>query len=75
MDSHISGPLKQDCGYMYIDAANDVLIMTNAGVPDATVGAGLAGKGSICTDRTNGTAYVNKGTKTTPSWKLVTQAA
>jgi len=52
----------------------DTVWTVNAGVPDATVGAGIAGKGSLCSDTTNGTLYVNGGTKAVPAWKLVTQA-
>ena len=50
-------------------------IITNAGVPSAAIGVGVAGKGSICIDVANGKLYVNAGTIDVPSWKLVTQAA
>lgn len=59
----------------YGTAGTDWCIFPHAGVPDATVGVGFAGKGSLCSDIANGTLYVNGGTKTTPAWKLVTQAA
>ena len=52
----------------------DWCIFPYAGVPDATIGAGFAGKGSVCCDTTNGNAYINGGTKGTPAWKLVTKA-
>jgi hypothetical protein len=49
-----------------------------AGVPvDGTSGtqAGVAEKGAICIDTTNGKLYVNGNTKASPTWKLVTSAA
>lgn len=57
-------------GYGIVSA--DIVIIANAGIPDATVGVGIAGKGSICSDITNGKLYVNGGTKAIPAWKLVT---
>jgi hypothetical protein len=53
----------------------DVVIICNAGVPDATVGAGVAGAGSMCIDTTAPNLYINGGTKAVPAWKLVTRAA
>lgn len=53
-------------------------VLSNAGVPtDGTsgTGAGVAGKGSICLDVTNGKAYLNGNTTASPTWKLVTSAA
>ena len=50
---------------------NGVWLFHKAGVPvDGTsgTGAGWAGKGSLCVDRTNGTLYQNTGTKTSPTW-------
>jgi hypothetical protein len=58
-----------------VQLGHDFALIVNAGVPDATIGAGYGGKGSLCSDVTNGNLYVNGGTKTTPSWKLVTRAA
>ena len=40
----------------------------NAGVPDATVGVGYCGKGSLCSDTTNGKLYINTGTVAAPVW-------
>ena len=52
-------------------------VITNNGVPVDGIygtGAGEISKGSLCLDSTNGNAYINAGTQTTPSWKLVTRA-
>jgi hypothetical protein len=57
----------------YITIGVDTVIFTNAGAP-TTQGAGFAGKGSMCSDVTNGNLYINAGTKAVPSWKLVTKA-
>lgn len=57
---------------------NDVCIIQSAGAPtDGTsgTGAGEAGPGSLCVDRTNKNVYVNANTKASPTWKLVTRAA
>lgn len=54
---------------------NDCVWLPNAGVPDANVGKGVAGKGSLCSDTTNGELYINAGTKATPAWKKVTKSA
>jgi hypothetical protein len=48
--------------------------IASTGAPTAATGAGTAGKGSLCTNRTSGDLYVNKGTLATPDWKLVTVA-
>lgn len=56
---------------------NDVRHFSTAGVPvDGVSGTGVndAGKGSLCTDYTNGKLYINGGTKTSPLWKIVTSA-
>jgi hypothetical protein len=53
---------------------NDVVIIQLAGVPvDGTsgTGAGFAGKGSLCIDRTNAKLYQNTNTKASPTWALV----
>lgn len=57
---------------------NEVCLLSKAGAPvdgAAGTGAGFAGLGSICVDRTNGKLYINGGTKASPTWKLVTSAA
>lgn len=54
--------------------SHEVCLLSNAGVPDSSVGAGTAEVGSICVDRSAGKLYVNGGSKATPSWKLVTSA-
>lgn len=46
-------------------------ILDNAGVPDASIGATFADKGSLCSDTTNGNLYINTGDATTPVWKVV----
>ena len=61
-----------------IRMANEVVILTIAGVPVdgvAGTGAGFAGVGSQAIDRTNGNIYINANTKASPTWKLVTRAA
>lgn len=50
----------------------------NAGIPvDGASGTqvGVAEKGAILIDTTNGKQYLNGGTKASPLWKLVTSAA
>ncbi|MEW6171860.1 MAG: hypothetical protein AB1510_02155 [Bacillota bacterium] len=54
---------------------NDVVIVVHNAAPDNTIGATIAGPGSLCIDRTNSNLYVNAGTKAVPAWKLVTRAA
>lgn len=49
-----------------------------AGVPvDGTSGtqAGVAEKGALVIDTTNGNLYINANTKASPTYKLVTRAA
>lgn len=61
-----------------LSLSNDVVLLTNAGVPTngtSGTGAGLSGPGSICVDYTNANLYVNGNTKASPTWKLVTRAA
>lgn len=60
-------------GYAIIDG--DIVWMYKAGVPGAGDGVDVAGKGSLCSDITNGNLYINAGTKAVPAWKLVTRAA
>lgn len=50
----------------------------NAGVPvDGAAGTqfGVAEKGALLIDTTNGKLYLNGGTLASPTWKLVTSAA
>lgn len=47
-----------------------VYILSKAGVPGASDGAGIAEKGSLCVDTTSGKLYSNTGTKTTPAWTV-----
>jgi hypothetical protein len=58
--------------------SNDVCIMQLAGVPvdgGSGTGANFAGPGSLCIDTTNKNAYINAGSKASPTWKLITRAA
>lgn len=67
------GILKAD-----VRMSKEVCILNLAGVPTdggAGTGAGFAQIGSMAIDRTNGNAYINAGTKASPTWKLVTRAA
>ena len=60
--------------FLCIDPTTNVWWFTTAGVPtDGTSGdgAGWAGKGSQCTDTTNGKLYINTGTKASPTWTVV----
>lgn len=53
---------------------NNVLLLSNAGVPSngtTGTGAGAAGKGSLCSDYTNGKLYINTGTQASPTWTVV----
>lgn len=58
----------------WVTLSPDLVWIGSAGAP-TTLGTKFAGKGSICSDYTNGNLYINAGTKATPSWKLVTRAA
>jgi len=54
-----------------VDLGESVWLFHNAGVPsDGTsgTGAGWAGPGSLCLDRTNGELYTNQNTKASPTW-------
>lgn len=56
----------------------EVCVLSGAGAPTngvAGTGAAFAEIGSIYCDRTNGKAYINGGTKASPTWKLITSAA
>lgn len=62
------------CKYILIDPDTSCWWFTSAGVPTAGAsgdGAGWAGKGSQCTDTTNGKLYINTGTKASPTWTVV----
>jgi len=62
------GGIGSKSGVMFGDG---VWLFTNAGVPSdgaSGTGAGFAGKGSICSDITNGELYTNQGTKASPTW-------
>lgn len=53
---------------------NSVRVIVLAGVPvDGTSGteAGVAGKGSLVIDSTNGKLYINTNTKASPTWTVV----
>jgi hypothetical protein len=52
----------------------DLMHLYGAGAPSASTGAGQAQTGSEYTDYSAGKIYVNSGSKTTPSWRLVTSA-
>lgn len=50
----------------------NVTFFTNAGAPsNGTTGAGFAGKGSLCSDSTNGILYINTNTMASPTWVKV----
>jgi hypothetical protein len=62
--------LRQKFGRLIL--GTDCTLFTNAGAPTNSVtGAGFAGIGSLCVDTTNGKAYINTGTKATPTWTVV----
>lgn len=52
------------------DAANSkVFTLVNAGAPtNGVTGIGIAGKGCLLVDTTNGTLYQNTGTLASPTW-------
>jgi hypothetical protein len=55
--------------------SNNVCVLQKAGAPGSGDGAGFAGPGSLCIDTSGHDAYINAGTKTTPSWKKFTRAS
>ncbi|MFZ5650143.1 MAG: hypothetical protein ACOY4I_04725 [Bacillota bacterium] len=60
------------------DYGNDVVLIIHNAVPTdgaSGTGAGVAGPGSLCINRTAGNIYINANTKASPTWKLVTRAA
>ena len=48
-----------------------VFLLVNPGVPDATVGVGMANKGCLCINTAAGALYINTGDSVTPVWALV----
>jgi hypothetical protein len=72
-------PVPLSIGPPISGAATSVaMIFTNAGAPTngtSGTGAGIAGPGSMCIDTTNFNLYLNGGTTSSPTWKLVTRAA
>jgi hypothetical protein len=58
-----------------IGDVSNIRLIANAGVPDSTVGANTCGPGSLCIDTSNANLYVATGTKSAPTWKLITRAA
>jgi hypothetical protein len=69
--SRLKGSIAADGG---ISIGNGAWVFSNAGVPSAGTsgtGAGWAGKGSLCTDTTNGKLYINTGTTASPTWTVV----
>lgn len=68
--SRTKGAIAADNG-LYL--GNDAWLFSKAGVPTAGTsgdGAGWAGKGSLCTDATNGKLYINTNTKASPTWTV-----
>lgn len=61
-------------GILDVSGGNDVVIMSNAGAPTngaSGTGAGTAGAGSLCMDRTNAKLYINTNTTASPTWTVV----
>jgi hypothetical protein len=55
--------------------SGEVCILNGAGAPtNGVTGATFAEIGSLYIDRTNGKAYINGGTKASPTWNIVTSA-
>jgi hypothetical protein len=60
-------------GKIFLDAAQAVAIVVKAGAPvDGTsgTGAGYAGPGSLCIDKTNAKLYINTNTAASPLWTV-----
>jgi hypothetical protein len=55
-------------------APPDVIRLFGAGAPAATLGANQAQTGSEYIDTSAGKIYVNSGSKSSPSWRIVTSA-
>jgi len=51
-------------------AMNGIFILAKSGVPGATDGVGIAGKGSLCIDTASGKLYSNTGTMAAPTWTV-----
>jgi hypothetical protein len=58
----------------HLNQPSDVGILYGAGAPSASVGANHANTGSLYVDTSAGELYVNSGTKSSMSWRLVTSA-
>ena len=61
-------------GRLFMDAAMATALLVKAGTPvDGTsgTGAGYAGPGSLCTDKTNAKLYINTNTAASPLWTVV----
>lgn len=66
---HTKGYVSASIGF---SVGDDVIIFLNSGVPtNGTTGANLSVKGGLCLDTTNGKAYINTGTKASPTWTVV----
>jgi hypothetical protein len=61
-------------GLVVSGASADWLHLAGAGAPAASLGANHAATGSLYIDQTNGKAYINSGSKSSPSWRLITSA-
>ena len=55
-------------------APADVVHLYGAGAPSGATGANHAAPGSLYTDTTGAKAYIQGGTKASPSWKIITSA-
>lgn len=75
-------------GYLPVDSAfykkaelrltEDVCVLLNSGAPtDGALGtgAGVTGTGSLVVDFTNGSAYINTGSKVSPAWKKLEEGS
>jgi hypothetical protein len=61
-----------------IRVSNNVVVMTGAGAPTSGAsgtGDNFAGPGSMYVDITGADLYIQAGTISSPSWKLVTRAS
>jgi hypothetical protein len=57
-----------------VGAPPDVQHIYGAGAPSAATGANQASTASLYSDVSAGKLYINSGSKTSPSWRLVTSA-
>lgn len=53
-------------------ALKGVFTLVYEGVPDATVGVGVAGKGCLLINTLAGTLFINQGTVAVPNWVAIT---